>query len=131
MAKSHGKYGVIYLGANTAVAVAETKGEDLNIATDFADATPQGTTFKQYAPGLKDFKNKVDKFYDDAYFIMIDAALNDTALKMYFYPDRNVTGNYFYGQVYLSMDSLKSQISDMNMESWSIVPASAITFRHN
>lgn len=131
MAKSHGKYGVIYLGANTAVAVAETKGEDLNIATDFADATPQGTTFKQYVPGLKDFKNKIDKFYDDAYFTMIDAAINDTALKMYFYPDRNVTGNYFYGQVYLSMDSLKSQIGDMNMESWSIVPASAITFRHN
>ena len=101
MAKSHGKNGVIYLGASTAVAVAETKGEDLSLGTDFADSTPQGSTFKQYMPGLRDFKIKLDKFYDDAYFTMIDAALNDTPLKFYFYADRNTTGNYFYGQVYV------------------------------
>lgn len=131
MAKSHGKNGVIYLGANTAAPVAETKSEDLSLGTDFADSTPQGSTFKQYMPGLKDFKIKLDKFYDDAYFTMIDAALNDTVLKFYFYADRNTTGNYFYGQVYLSMDSLKSDIGDVNMESWSVVPAGAITLRHN
>ena len=131
MAKSHGKYGVLYLGANTAVPVAETKSEDLSIGTDFAEASAQGNTFKSYVPGLKDFKLKVNKFYDDSYFTAIDAAINDTAQRMYFYPDRNVTGNYFYGSAYLSIDSLKSDIGDMNSESWSVVPASAITFRHN
>ena len=130
MAKSHGKNGLIYLGANTAVAVAETKSEDLQLGSDFADATPQGVAFKQYVPGLKDFKLKLDKFYDDAYFTMIDAAIADTTMKMYFYPDRNQTTNYFYGTVYVSMDSLKSDIGDMNMESWSVVPASVITFKH-
>lgn len=130
MAKSHGKNGLIYLGANTAVAVAETKSEDLSLGSDFADATPQGVTFKQFVPGLKDFKLKLDKFYDDAYFSMIDAAIADTTMKMYFYPDRNQTANYFYGTVYVSMDSLKSDIGDMNMESWSVVPASVITFKH-
>lgn len=131
MSKSHGKYGVFYAGANTAVPVAETKSEDLSLGTDFADATAQGSTFKQYIPGLKDFKLKLSKFYDDAYFTLIDAAINDTVERMYFYPDRNVTGNYFYGQVYLSVDSLKSDIGDLNMEEYSVVPASALTFRHN
>ena len=42
---------------------------------------------------------------------MIDAALNDTVLKFYFYADRNTTGNYFYGQVYLSMDSRKATLA--------------------
>ena len=46
MAKSHGKNGLIYLGANTAVAVAETKSEDLQVGTDFADASPQGAAWR-------------------------------------------------------------------------------------
>lgn len=130
MAKSHGRSGVMYLGANTAVPVAYTSNFDRNTGSDYADASSHGDNFKQYVPGLLDYQNKVDKWYDDAYFTMWDAALARTALRMYDYPDRNNVANYFYGFVYVSADSLKTGVNDVNGESWSIRPASDITFKH-
>lgn len=130
MAKSHGKNGVLYLGANTAVPVTETQAFDGSLSTDMADVTPHGVTFKQYMPGLKDYSQKIDAFYDDAYWTMIDAAFNNTALRHYLYPDRLNTANYFSGLVYLSLDSLSVANSDANKTSFTMQPAGVITFTH-
>ena len=59
MAKSHGKTALSIWAQARRWRVAETKGEDLSLGTDFADSTPQGSTFKQYMPGLKDFKSSL------------------------------------------------------------------------
>lgn len=131
MAKLHGRFGLIYLGSATATAVAYTRSEDLNLATDFADASVQGDSFKSYLPGLSDFKLSLSKLFDSAYFQLYDAVVNVTVLKCYFYPDRNNTSNlYFYGQVYVGLDSLKSEIGSITEETWSVVPASSMTVVH-
>jgi hypothetical protein len=126
----HGRNAVLYLGATTATPVAESTSITAQTGADFADATAHGATFKKYVPGIADYQLSVDKFYDDAYFTMLDAAFGATVLKHYFYPDRANTGVYFYGTVYLSLDSLQVPVGDMATESWTIVPAGATTFRH-
>jgi hypothetical protein len=130
MALSHGKNAVLYLGANTAVPVTQTHTFDGSLQTDMADVTAHGAAFKVYLPGLKDYKQKVDAYYDDAYWTMVDAAFNNTALRHYLYPDRNNTANYFSGLVYLSLDSLNSPTGDANKESFSMMPAGTIIFTH-
>lgn len=129
MPTSHGKNAVLYLGTPTASPVAQTNNISLSLPTDYADASVHGNRFRQYVPGLKDYNMTVESFYDDTYFTMLDAAFNDTALNHYFYPNRGNTANYFYGQVYLSIETLEAGVDDMVGESWSIVPASDITFR--
>lgn len=130
MALVHGRNGLLYLGTTTAIAVAKTRGEDLNLATDFADASSQGDSFKSYLPGLSDFKLKLTKWYNDAYFEMFDGVINQRVFKAYFYPDRNATGNYFYGTMYVGLDSLKDDISGVIEETWSVVPASSMSLVH-
>jgi len=123
MAKSHGKNAALYLGAVTAVPVAETSNISISLPTDFADASAHGATYKEYVPGLRDLTIAVDKFYDDAYGTMINAAIANTVLWFYAYPNRTVTGKYFMGQCYVGLDSLDSPVGDMNAESWNIVHA--------
>lgn len=130
MAKSHGKGAVLYLGAATAVPVAETSNISINLGADMADATAHGNAFRQYIPGINDFGMSVTKFYDNAYWVMWDAAIATTPLKMYFYPSRADNASFFCGVVYVSADSLESPVDDMNAESWNIVPASAVTVAH-
>ena len=131
MAKAHGRNGLLYMGTTTAIAVANTRSEDLNLATDFADASVQGDSFKSYLPGLSDFKLKLTKWYDDAYFQMYDGVINQRVFKAYFYPDRNNTANYFYGTMYVGLESLKADIGGVTEESWSVVPASSMTLVHS
>lgn len=123
MAKSAGFVGVLYLGAVTAVPVSETTKIGIGLSTNFLDSTAQGDSFKEYTPEVQDMTLKVDKFYDDAYGTMINAAMNKTVLWFYAYPNRTVTGKYFMGQCYVSLDSLDSGIGAMNGESWNIVHA--------
>lgn len=131
MAKLHGRFGVIYLGSTNASPVANTRSEDLNLATDFVDASVQGDSFKSYLPGLSDFKLTLGKLFDSAYFTLYDAVLNTTVLKCYFYPDRNAPTNlYFYGQVYMGLDSLKTDIGAIVEEQWSVVAASSMNVQH-
>jgi hypothetical protein len=131
MATSAGKRGVLYLGAVTAVPIAETISEDLNLATDYLDASVQGITFKRNVPGLKDFKMSISKLYDGAYYTMTDAAINDTVLKMYWYPSRDELTVYWYDTAtYVSLDSITSDVGAMNTESWSLVNAGTPGFIH-
>lgn len=130
MAKVHGRNGLLYLGTATAVAVANTRSEDLNLATDFAESASQGDSFKSYLPGLSDFKLKLTKWYNDAYFVMFDAVINQVVMKAYFYPDRVNLANYFYGTMYVGLDSLKSDIGSVAEETWSVVPSSSMVLVH-
>lgn len=130
MAIIHAKNAVLYLGATNAVAVAETNDLSIQAGADMAEATAHGNTFKRYIPGISDFQVSVSKFYDEAYFTMIDAAINSTALKFYLYPNRATTTVYFFGTGYLSMDGLNLPVGDLAGEEFTLVSGSNVTFQH-
>lgn len=130
MAVNHGKNAILYLGATTAIAVAETNDINIQGGADLADATAHGATTKKYIPGVTDFQVGVSKFYDDVYFAMIDAALNTTAMKAYLYPSRATAAIYFYFTGYLSMDGLGFPVGDMAGEEYTLVPGTAVGFIH-
>lgn len=131
MAKQHGRWGAVYAGIGTAVPVAETTGQGRQTTSDIAETTAQGATSKSYIPGISDYQLKVDQFYDDAYFDLMDAAINNTKLTVYDYPDRRNSAVYFAFRGYVSMDSFDTQVGDVAKQSFTFVPDSGVTFAHS
>lgn len=130
MSKQHGRWGAVYAGATTAVPVAETTGQGRQTTSDLAETTAQGATSKSYIPGISDYQLKVDLFYDDAFFILMDAAVNNTKLKIYDYPDRRNATTYFVFNGYVSMDSFDTQVGDVAKQSFTFVPDSGVALVH-
>ena len=102
MGRLHGKDGRFYMGIADGAAASHVKGISewsIEFPTDKADVTAQGDANKQYVAGLPDITGKISGYYDDATAQLFTAALDGKKRKAYFYPDRNTTTKYFFGEI--------------------------------
>lgn len=127
MATTHGKSSRIYLGTSTATPIAETTEISVNFGADYADDSAQGDTNRSYKPGLFDFEGSISGWYDTASDTLLTAALAGTQQKMYFYPSVNNSLQYFYGDVFVTLDDLTGSLSDIVGANFSLRAAGAIT----
>lgn len=127
MSTTHGKSSRIMLGTNTAVLIAETTEIAINFGADYAEDSAQGDTNKSYKPGLFDFEGSISGHYDTASDSLLTASLAGTQQKMYFYPNFTNSLQYFYGDVFVTLDDLTAPISDIVGNSFSLRAAGTIT----
>ena len=127
MATIHGKNGRIYLGTNTAVPISETNEITISFGADYAEDSAHGDTNKSYKPGLFDFEGSIAGWYDTADDTLLTASLAGTQQKMYFYPSRVNSLQYFYGDVFVTLDDLTAPLSDIVGVSFSLRAAGSIT----
>lgn len=127
MATVHGKNASIYLGTSTATPISETTDISINFGADYAEDSAHGDTNKSYKPGLFDFEGSISGHYDTASDTLLTAALAGTQQKMYFYPNRSTTLQYFYGDVFVTLDDLTASLSAIVGSNFSLRAAGSIT----
>lgn len=130
MARIHGRFGRIYIGASDSAAaspVAATKGWDLDASTDYADATAQGDQSKQSAAGLPGGSGSFEAFYETGSFAgnVFAAARDGLARKFYAYPDATDNTKYWFGTAFFS-GKVSSQVDAMTTVSATFSGASDI-----
>jgi hypothetical protein len=118
------------MGATNASPVAETHGMNLSFDTDFAEDSSQGDIFKTYLPGLSDFSLEINKWYDSADATLIDAAINRTVLKFYFYPDAADSTVYIYGTGVLGGGGFDAPIDNIVDQTYQFRASSQPTYHH-
>ena len=128
MARTHGRFGRLYVGATTSAAaapVAGTKSWTLDSATDYADATAQGDTSKQSAAGLPGGSGSFEAFYDATVYTgaVFTAARDGLDRAIYFYPDSADTTKYWFGRAYVS-GSVSSAVDGMTTVSGTFAASS-------
>ena len=107
MARTHGRFGLLMLAPTDsaqAQTVAATKSWTIDSQTDYADATAQGDTSKQFGAGLPGGSGSFEAFYDASVYSgnVFTAARDGLARKMYFYPDRNDMAKFWLTTAYVS-----------------------------
>jgi len=107
MARIHGRFGQLYVGATStgsASPVAATKSWTLDSATDFVDATAQGDTSKQNLAGLPGGTGSFEAFYSDSEYTgnIFASSTTGTAVKIYAYPNRADTAKYWFFTGFIS-----------------------------
>lgn len=117
MARTHGRFGLLMLAPTDsaqAQTVAATKSWTIDSQTDYADATAQGDTSKQFGAGLPGGSGSFEAFYDASVYSgnVFTAARDGLARKMYFYPDRNDMAKYWLTTAYVSA-SITSAVDGM------------------
>ncbi len=127
MATVHGKNAAIYLGSTTATAINETNDISISFGADYAEDSAHGDTNKSYKPGLFDFEGSIGGMYDIADDTLLTAALAGTQQKMYFYPNRANRYQYFYGDVFVTLDDLTASLSAIVGINFSLRAAGSIT----
>lgn len=130
MATKHGVNSRIYMGATTPIPVTETHNIDISFDTDFAEDSSQGDSFKTYLAGLADFTMAIDRWYDSAEYVLLDAVIARTTLKFYFYPDAADATVYLYGSGQLGGGGFKAGIGDVVDQSYQFRATSQPTFKH-
>ena len=130
MATKHGVNSRIYMGATTPIPIAETHGIDIGFETDFAEDSSQGDSFKTYLAGLSDFTMEINKWYDSAEYVLMDAVIARTALKFYFYPDAADASVYLYGSGQVGGGGFSAGIGDVVDQTYSFRATAQPTFRH-
>ena len=129
MARTHGRFGVIYVGATnggTATNLANVSDWSLSGATDFVDVTALGDTGKVYVSGLLDTSGSFSGFWDSAVTTLFYTAARDgLSRKMYLYPGGS-SANYWYGDILLDA-SFSGSVSDAIKVTANWKAASAIT----
>lgn len=130
MATKHGVNSRIYMGASVAIPVSETHNIDISFDTDFAEDSSQGDSFKTYLAGLADFTMSIDRWYDSAEYVLLDAVIARTTLKFYFYPDAADNTVYLYGTGQLGGGGFKAGIGDVVDQSYQFRASSQPTFKH-
>lgn len=130
MSQVPGRLARAYLGATNATPATKVSNWTVNFAAEFLETTAQGDTSRTYVTGLPDGEVGVEAFYDDTYFVLIDAALNGTTLKFYGYPSASTATNYFYGTMYVSMDEFATGVGDVNTNNFTLRPTDSLSFRH-
>ncbi len=130
MATKHGVNARLYLGASVPIPVTETHNLDLGFSTDFAEDSSQGDSFKTYLAGLADFTLKIDRWYDSAESVLLDAVIARTTLKFYFYPDAADNTVYVYGSGQLGGGGFKAGIGDVVDQSYEFRASSQPTYKH-
>lgn len=93
---------ILYFGTATATPVAEGTGFTMNTQTQMADDTSWGDTFQTQKPTIVNATCQVMKHYDHSEVELSEAALNRTLGKFYWYPDRDVPGDFVEWTGYIS-----------------------------
>jgi hypothetical protein len=130
MATKHGVNSRVYMGASTAIPIAETHNLNIGFDTDFAEDSSQGDSFKTYLAGLSDFTFEIDKWYDSGESAMLDAVIARTSQKFYFYPDAADNTVYLYGTGVLGGGGFKAGIGDVVDQTYQFRAASQPTYKH-
>jgi hypothetical protein len=130
MATKHGVNARIYMGATTPIPITETHGISIGFDTDFAEDSSQGDSFKTYLSGLADFTMEISKWYDSAEYVLLDAVINRTALKFYFYPDAADATVYVYGTGQLGGGGFDAGIGDVIDQSYQFRANAQPFFKH-
>ena len=104
MATLHGKNAVVYLQGSGSAAVVIAESAEFNIDGD-VDLEPDpafGDTWETLLKGLMRFSGTISGNYDTAQAgnAVWQAFVATTSRKMYLYPDRSTTTQYYYGNVY-------------------------------
>lgn len=107
----------------TYVRVTKSHGLKLNVPTDFSESTGHGARFKEYLPGLQDFKATLGAWYDTVYTTLNAMSLNKISEYFQAYPDFSDTLNYYRGQCYIGQDEVNFDIGNTADESYTVVIA--------
>lgn len=104
MATLHGRNAVVYLQGSGAQAVVIAEAAEFNIDGDM-DLEPDpafGDTWETKLKGLMRFSGTINGNYDTAQAgnAVWQAYVAATSRKVYLYPDRGTTTQYYYGNVY-------------------------------
>ena len=102
MAILNAKNAIVYLQGSAAAAVTLTEAADVTIDADFdTEATTAfGDTWETHAKGINRWSGTITGNFDTAQSILFDAIGQATARKLYVYPDRDTSANYYYGTVW-------------------------------
>ena len=115
MATSHGKDGVVRLGA---VAVAEITGFTFESSVDIADDSVMGDAFKTHLTGLKEWSGSIDCFWDEADTtgqVTLDEGVSVT---LNLYPSGVTTGKKYYsGTATVSRVTASAKLDGINTRS--------------
>lgn len=130
MATKSARNQVLYAGEAAASPIAEGRGFRISMPTDILEDTAWGDEVKTKLPGLSDFAGALTKWYDDAAFVIEDAATARTLLKFYWYADRAATGDYWYWSGYVTSLAQGGDITALVDESYDIVASGAVSHHH-
>ncbi len=100
MARMSGSKGALYMNltsGGTAERIAFLTQWALNFATDKTDVTSFDDINKTYISGKPDASGTFSGWYDNATSQTYVAAQDGVPRKMYLYPDRDVTSQYWHG----------------------------------
>lgn len=104
MTTYHGKNAAVYLAgaSGAAVLISESAEWSLDIAHDTDPDPAFGDTWETKLGGLFRFSGAINGNFDTAAagVTIFDSATTGTSRAMYLYPDRSVTANYYYGNVW-------------------------------
>lgn len=134
MATTVGTRAILYLGANSGDASAETETFNLEaeITTDFAEDTAHGDTWRTFLPTLSTFGLTVEKHFDTATAgaRALNWVISRTLLKFYFYPDRDVPTIYFYGTGFLGGGNVPAGLEDVINQTFNLQPQGQPAYVH-
>lgn len=100
MARISGQKGALYVAitsGGTAERIAFLTQWSANFSTDFTDVTSFDDTNKTYVAGKPDAQLSFQGWYDNATAQTYTAATDGVARKFYLYPDRDASGQYWFG----------------------------------
>lgn len=92
------------LSGGTAEEIAFISAATLGASSDRLEVTAFGDANKVYVAGLPDATGTFSGFYDNATAQTFQAALDGVARKMYLYPDRTNSGQYWFGTVFVDFN---------------------------
>jgi hypothetical protein len=121
VARTHGRNGVIYLGATNVAAaspVAFMAGWTLSMTVDHQEVTAFGDNNKVYVSGLPDASGDFTGFMDDATSQTYVAAVDGLPRNFYLYP--NITADpylYWFGTVLPDFNADGAVASALNAKS--------------
>lgn len=101
MARMSGQKGALYVAiasGGTAERIAFLTQWSINFATDKTDVTSFDDANKTYVSGKPDAQGAFQGWYDDATPQTYTSATDGVKRKFYQYPDRDVTGKYWFGE---------------------------------
>lgn len=102
MATIFGRNAVVYLQGSPAVAEVLSEAAEFHISIDHetADDGAFGDTWTTKLGGRLSWSGSLNGNLDSASNLVFDAATQTTSRKIYVYPDRAVTTQYYYGTAF-------------------------------
>lgn len=109
MARTHGRFGQIYVGIATSAAdpspLPNVRKWSASFENDLEDATSFGDSNHVYVAGLPSGEGSFEGFWDSGTAQTYTAATDGIARKAYLYPTTPaVAGPYWYGTFFFSFD---------------------------